>query len=116
MRNINFLLNKVIILTITIRSFTILFVLLQTVFCISYVEIQKIGSFWFKLAQFHLFIPYTSYISASNLSQASSKSELRMVLRYISVVVVEVCPKASLMKERGILWSLAAVAHEWRAT
>ena len=51
-------------------------------------------------------------MAASILALASSTSELLMVLRYISVVVSELWPKALLMMEIGIFLSLAAVAQE----
>ena len=73
----------------------------------------------FILVQFSIFPIFRGFSvhnAARSLALAASTSSVRMERRYIWVVVSDVCPNASLMTETGMSLSLAAVAHEWRAT
>ena len=58
-------------------------------FCISYVEIQKIGSFWFFFCKILFNSFFGVYRAANILALASSTSELLMERRYICVVISE---------------------------
>ena len=74
-------------------------------FCVSYVKILKIGSFWFILQKSIFLFFFVAYRTASILALASSTSELLMERRKICVVDSEWCLNASLMTEIEILLS-----------